>query len=56
MKKIYIKPVTNVHKVLAQTILAQSGGVTTNSKLGNSYNGNDVSYTKEQTDWNVWGD
>ena len=45
MKKTYINPTMSIVKLNANSnILAGSGGVTTNSTVGNEFNSGDVSY------------
>ena len=47
MKKTYQSPEMNVVNVTAtQHLLAGSGGVTDGSKVGNSFNSNDVTFSR----------
>ena len=58
MKK-YIKPLTKEIKVNSYNSLLAGSGVETGSSLGNEYNKDDVSYSKEfdgADDWNSAGD
>lgn len=47
MKKIYICPELKVMQIMTTGMLATSGGVDTNSLLGNEYNSSDITYSPE---------
>jgi len=50
--KQYIKPELTISEIQTTvTILAGSGGVTTDSTVGKEFNGNDVTYSRQSNIW-----